>query len=157
MNKKFLVKMAADKFNRCFEIGSPFLYFPIKSGDTAFSVTTRSEAWSLGHGEAVVSVSNVSGGVALTHLASVLSELQLNTLASVVNGADIYSRNLAGIYREIEKIAPVLIDICEPQAYQGDGTDQVPFFGVIATPEGVDYLAAFGIDSKEQTRIGSVG
>lgn len=67
------------------------------------------------------------------------SEL-IKSLISVKNGADIYSRLLAGQLREIEKQHPEYIDICKPQDYTGDGADQVPYFGAIATKAGCDYI-----------------
>lgn len=66
---------------------------------------------------------------------------ELSAMALVKGGADVYSRRLAMTLREVEKRHPDLIDICKPMQYQGDGTDQVPFFGAILTAAGRDALA----------------
>ena len=64
-------------------------------------------------------------------------------LRQIVNGADMYSYQKARLLREIEEFHPEYIEICEPQKYNGDGTDQMPYFGTICTSEG---LVAIGED-----------
>ncbi|WP_261122558.1 hypothetical protein [Serratia quinivorans] len=64
----------------------------------------------------------------------------IDALDSVRGGADIYARHIAMQLREIQKLHPEYINICKPMAYEGDGSDQVPFFGAIATPAGIEFL-----------------
>ena len=63
----FIKKMTAEQFNAVFSTGSAFVYHSCKDG-AGVPVTTRSDAWTLGHGAVVVSVTGVSGGVDITHL-----------------------------------------------------------------------------------------
>lgn len=63
----FIRKMTAEQFNAAYPYGSAFMYHSRKDG-AGVAVTTRSEAWALGHGAAVVSVTGISGGVDITHL-----------------------------------------------------------------------------------------
>lgn len=65
-----------------------------------------------------------------------LTTEELQAVEAVVNGADVYSYALAMNLRSVEEKAPECIMICDPQMYDGDGTDQVPYFGCIATDEG---------------------
>jgi len=66
---KFLKELSVDQFNAQYPVGSKFVYYPIKANlDCWFRVETRSEAWALGHGDTVVSVTNVTGGVDIRHL-----------------------------------------------------------------------------------------
>lgn len=64
----------------------------------------------------------------------------INALDGVRGGADIYSYKLASELRTVQKLHPEYINICKPQAYKGDGTDQTPYFGAIATAAGIKYL-----------------
>ncbi|HBB9121083.1 hypothetical protein HW877_09400 [Serratia marcescens] len=64
----------------------------------------------------------------------------IDALEGIRGGADIYNRFLAMQLRDVQKNHPEYITICEPQAYRGDGSDQVPFFGAITTKAGNDYL-----------------
>lgn len=63
----FIRKTTAEQFNAAWPAGSAFMYHPRKDGP-GVAVTTRSEAWTLGHGSVVVSVTGISGGVDITHL-----------------------------------------------------------------------------------------
>lgn len=65
-----------------------------------------------------------------------LSLTERLALFSIADGADIYDRALAGVLRDIERKYPRLIHIGRPQMYQVDGTDQMPYFGAIATAAG---------------------
>lgn len=79
----------------------------------------------------------------------------IKALISVQDGADIYSRLLAEQIREIEKQQPEYINICKPQAYTGDGSDQMPYFGAIATKSGrdfIDSLNKFDIELSAQAQ-----
>lgn len=60
--------MTADEFNAKYPIGSPCNYYPIKGGKEYYVTETRSEAWELGHGAAVVAINRVRGGVSIEHL-----------------------------------------------------------------------------------------
>lgn len=70
---KFVKNLSVDQFNTLYPVGSEFVYYSRKDDMQGKSCVTRSEAWALGHGETVVNVSGIAGGVAVTHL-SVLSE-----------------------------------------------------------------------------------
>lgn len=61
------MKITAQEFNEKYPTGTPVTYQPIKDGE-GISTSTRSEAWELGHGAAVVSVKGRSGGVSLEHI-----------------------------------------------------------------------------------------
>lgn len=79
----------------------------------------------------------------------------IKALIDVQNGADIYSLLLAEQLREIEKQHPEYIDICKPQAYTGDGSDQMPYFGAIATKAGcafIESLNKFDIELSAQAQ-----
>jgi len=79
-----------------------------------------------------------------------LSTRQLESMALVVDGADVYSYSLAVDLRLVQHTHPELITITQPQAYKGDGTDQVPYFGVILTDLGRHFVAT-AIGDKEQS------
>lgn len=58
----------ARRFNDHYEVGTPVRYWPgLKEGEGRRS-RTRSEAWALPSGAAVVMVENHSGAIALTHV-----------------------------------------------------------------------------------------
>jgi hypothetical protein len=58
----------ADEFNARYAVGSPCRYYPI-AGDSSYRETkTRTPAWVLGHGDVVVSVEGIRGGVDVNHL-----------------------------------------------------------------------------------------
>lgn len=73
----------------------------------------------------------------------VLTESQWSALFSVAHGADIYDRQVAAALRNVEKLAPGLVDITKPMMYHGDGTDRVPYFGAIATKKGKAALKKY--------------
>jgi hypothetical protein len=60
--------MNARLFNETYDIGSKFEYQPIKGINKKETVTTRSYAWQLAHGDTVVKVTGRSGGVDVEHL-----------------------------------------------------------------------------------------
>lgn len=75
MNKRDLKKLAkgqlaADEWNAKNPVGTPVKYFPLIGCDDppALLTVTRTPAWILGHGQPVVSVVGMAGGVALSHL-----------------------------------------------------------------------------------------
>lgn len=60
--------LTAKQFNQLIKIGTKVRFYPV-AGRQGFKETrTRSEAWELGHGEAVVKVDGIAGGVAVSHL-----------------------------------------------------------------------------------------
>lgn len=60
--------MTADEWNGTHFVGTPVRYWPgVREGEGILS-KTRSPAWELGHGEAVVLIEGKSGGVALSHV-----------------------------------------------------------------------------------------
>ncbi|MCB5309239.1 MULTISPECIES: hypothetical protein [Yersinia] len=68
----FLKGLSADKFNQKYPVGSSFKYFPIMGIPDSVEVVTRTEAWTLGHGAVVVSVSGRAGGVSIEHMKPVV-------------------------------------------------------------------------------------
>lgn len=68
------------------------------------------------------------------------SAVDLAVLRSIRDGADIYSRALAKHLRSLHEAFPELIEITEPMMYDGDGTDQVPYFGAILTQAGKNVV-----------------
>lgn len=65
-----------------------------------------------------------------------LTAEEIQAINAVGMGADVYAYGLAVTLRGIEKNHPGLVMIVEPQAYTGDGTDQMPYFGCVATKKG---------------------
>lgn len=62
---------------------------------------------------------------------------QAKALVSINEGADVYCYATAKSLREVQKKYPDFVSIGKPQVYTGDGTDQVPYFGAIATERGL--------------------
>lgn len=60
--------MNAEQWNGAHLVGVPVLYRPVKGRAEATYTKTRSAAWGLPSGEAVVNVLGITGGVALDHL-----------------------------------------------------------------------------------------
>ena len=60
--------MNAQEFNRRIPIGTSVLYFPSSNSSEFIAATTRTEAWELGSGQAVVSITGKSGGVSIAHI-----------------------------------------------------------------------------------------
>jgi hypothetical protein len=58
----------ADEWNTTYPIGTPVHAYPASRTDAPLKTTTRTPAWTLGHGAAVVSVDGYAGGIALTHI-----------------------------------------------------------------------------------------
>jgi hypothetical protein len=88
-----------------------------------------------------------------------LTQEEAEAILKIKDGVDVYSHALAGVLRGMQRRGvPVgdlkgpkrawrrprgrLFLITEPQAYAGDGTDQVPYFGAIATSAGIDAARA---------------
>ncbi|WP_179038474.1 hypothetical protein [Limnobaculum xujianqingii] len=66
--KNVLRNVTAARFNERFPVGSLFHYYPMMGIPDYEEVITRSEAWELGHGAAVVSVIGRAGGLSVDHL-----------------------------------------------------------------------------------------
>lgn len=62
--------LIADEFNARHAVGTRVRYWPLcgESDPPPMESTTRTEAWTLGHGTPVVAIVGKSGGVALDHL-----------------------------------------------------------------------------------------
>lgn len=58
----------ADEWNARYPVGTPVTAYPGSRDDAPLTTTTRTPAWTLGHGAAVVSVDGYSGGICLTHI-----------------------------------------------------------------------------------------
>jgi hypothetical protein len=67
--------MTAQEFTQQFPIGTPVDYTPIIGGTERKRTRIRSGAWPLGHGDVVVMVEGVIGGVTIEAL-SVVDEAQ---------------------------------------------------------------------------------
>lgn len=59
--------MNAEEWNEAYPPGTPVRYWPIKGDDEHLDTKTRSQAWTLAHGESVVKIEGRSGGVCLSH------------------------------------------------------------------------------------------
>lgn len=59
------------------------------------------------------------------------------------DGADIYSYAIASRLRDVQREKPKYIEITKPMMYDGDGTDQMPYFGAILTPAGLEAMDKF--------------
>jgi len=79
-----------------------------------------------------------------------LTTRQLESMALIVDGADVYSYSLAVDLRLAQHTHPELITITKPQDYEGDGTDQMPYFVAILTELGRQCVSTF-LGDKEQT------
>lgn len=70
-----------------------------------------------------------------------LTAEQAQAIIDIKGGADVYGYFLAKTLREMQSEYPrahkKYFQITEPQQYKGDGTDQVPYFGAIATVFGI--------------------
>lgn len=60
--------MTADEWNARYPVGTPVTAFPVTRDDEGLTTVTRTPAWTLGHGAAVVSVDGYAGGICLTHV-----------------------------------------------------------------------------------------
>ncbi|MER6103644.1 hypothetical protein ABT115_15300 [Streptomyces sp. NPDC001832] len=60
--------MTADEWNARYPVGTPVLAYPDTREDEPLDTVTRTPAWTLGHGAAVVSVEGAGGGICLTHV-----------------------------------------------------------------------------------------
>ena len=60
------MNMTAEQFNEKYPVGTDVVYQSVKGGE-GVKTKTRSMAWNLGHGEAVVAVIGVAGGVSVGH------------------------------------------------------------------------------------------
>lgn len=84
----FLKGLSADKFNQKYPVGSSFKYFPIMGIPDSVEVVTRTEAWTLGHGAVVVSVSGRAGGVSIEHLKPVVKDKHIEELSKPIAWTD---------------------------------------------------------------------
>lgn len=60
--------MRAKEFNKLYPVGTRFKYIPILGCKRRIRTKTRSEAWDLGYGDALVKIEGRSAGVDITHL-----------------------------------------------------------------------------------------
>lgn len=58
----------ADLLNELYPVGTPVRYWSVMGDESYVDSKTRSIAWELGYGRAVVSIEGKSGGVAIDHL-----------------------------------------------------------------------------------------
>ena len=58
----------ADEWNRAHPVGASVVYTPIKGEPEVKHSTTRSKAWTLGHGAVIVKIEGITGGVSIDHL-----------------------------------------------------------------------------------------
>jgi hypothetical protein len=60
--------MTAEQWNEKYPVGTKVFYHPIIDEPEGRETKTRSEAWTLGHGAAVVKIEGLAGGVLLEAL-----------------------------------------------------------------------------------------
>lgn len=60
--------MTAKEWNGKYPVGTPVFYHPIIGEPSGRKSKTRSEAWTLGHGAAIVKIEGQAGGVLLEAL-----------------------------------------------------------------------------------------
>ncbi|MFI6862611.1 hypothetical protein ACIBKZ_22410 [Streptomyces sp. NPDC050421] len=67
--------MTADEWNELYPVGTPVVAYPLTRPEDSnphffkqLDTVTRTPAWTLGHGEPVVSVTGYAGGICLTHV-----------------------------------------------------------------------------------------
>ena len=67
--------MTAEEWNAVYPVGTPVTAYPLTRPEdnvpdlfTRLDTLTRTPAWTLGHGEPVVSVVGYAGGICLTHV-----------------------------------------------------------------------------------------
>lgn len=60
--------MNADEWNALHPVGTRVAAFPITRDEEPLITRTRTAAWEVGHGAAVVSVEGYAGGIALNHV-----------------------------------------------------------------------------------------
>jgi len=58
----------AEQWNELHPLGTPVLAWPGSRDDQPMTTRTRTAAWTLGHGQAVVSVEGCTGGISLGHV-----------------------------------------------------------------------------------------
>jgi hypothetical protein len=65
----------ADEWNARYPVGTPVTAYPLTRPEDGFpsyfmqlDTVTRTPAWTLGHGDPVVSVDGYAGGICLTHV-----------------------------------------------------------------------------------------
>lgn len=81
--------MNAEQFNKKYPVGTMVRYYPIKGDPQCVETQTRTPAWTLGHGEAVVSVIGIAGGVSLEHVEIVTRLDQIEkVVTNDANGTD---------------------------------------------------------------------
>ncbi|MFB6813064.1 hypothetical protein ACFCV8_00755 [Streptomyces sp. NPDC056347] len=69
--------MTADEWNARHPVGTPVLAYPGTRDAEPLDTVTRTPAWTLGHGAAVVSVEGEAGGICLTHVDPIADAAQL--------------------------------------------------------------------------------
>lgn len=68
--------MTADQWNANYPIGTPVFAWPGARDEAPLATRTRASAWTLGHGEPVVSVQGYAGGISLDHIEPRESEIK---------------------------------------------------------------------------------
>ncbi|MFI9463818.1 hypothetical protein [Streptomyces xiamenensis] len=64
-------EQAAQRWNTAHPIGTQVIAYPVTRDDAPLYTWTRSRAWTLGHGDPVVTVEGYTGGICLTHIDTV--------------------------------------------------------------------------------------
>lgn len=67
--------ITAEEFNEKFPVGTPIKYYLIKGRPEFKTGRTTTPAWTLGHGEPVVTTDIMGGGLCLTHIEVLNEEL----------------------------------------------------------------------------------
>lgn len=84
--------MTADDWNATHPVGTPVLAWPGVREDEPLATRTRTPAWTLGHGAAVVSVEGYAGGIALTHVEPRIDEREAGECGAVSPHGDVCAR-----------------------------------------------------------------
>jgi hypothetical protein len=66
--KKKVHLLTAKMFNEAYPRGTVFRYYSVRGDEDFVETKTRSAAWELGHGEPVVLIEGIAGGVCIGHL-----------------------------------------------------------------------------------------
>jgi len=64
----FLPKMTAEEFNTQYPVGTPVMYYSVKTSEHGVTTSTRTPAFDLGSGHVLVSLAGKAGGVSIDHL-----------------------------------------------------------------------------------------
>lgn len=139
--------MTADEWNAAFPVGTQVVAYPLTRDDAPLYTYTRSAAWTLGHGAAVVKVEGYAGGILLSHVDPApdgweLTRESLNRIDVAVDRDGVFAK---GYYQPVDgRTAVVGLRIGEKPghvvAYYGDR--------VVRRPDGTYTVHAAGGEGR---------